>query len=134
MIDVENELYTIVATAVREVYPDISMSGEYVMSPSSFPHISLVEMDNFAYDRTRTSESTENHASVLYEVNVYSNKTVGKKSECKKIIALIDKVLCNLGFTRTMLNPVPNMNDATVYRMTGRYKAVISKDNIIYRR
>ena len=39
-----------------------------------------------------------------------------------------------LNFTRTMLEPVPNQDDATIYRMLGRYRAVISKEKTIYRR
>jgi len=39
-----------------------------------------------------------------------------------------------LGFTRIVLNPVPDMNDATIYRMVARYRAVVSRDEIIYRR
>jgi len=33
-----------------------------------------------------------------------------------------------MGFTRTMLNPMPNASDATIYRITGRYQAIIIKD------
>ena len=91
-------------------------------------------MSNTTYDRTQSSGGLENHASVMYEVNVYSNKTSGKKSECKAIATLIDNELAALGFSRTMLQPIPNMDDATIYRMTGRYTAVISKDNKLYRR
>ena len=91
-------------------------------------------MSNTAYDRTQTSGSVENHASLMYEVNVYSNKQSGKKSECKAIATLIDNELATLGFSRTMLQPIPNMDDATIYRMTGRYTAVISKEKTLYRR
>jgi hypothetical protein len=70
----------------------------------------------------------------MYEVNVYSNKKSGKKSECKKIISIIDEEMSALGFTRIMLQPIPNMDDATKYRMTARYRAVVSKDKVIYRR
>jgi hypothetical protein len=68
------------------------------------------------------------------ELNVYSNKNKGKKAECKAIAALIDSELARLGFTRTMLNPIPNMDSATIYRMIGRYTAKVSKENVIYRR
>lgn len=134
MINVENEIFDRVAKIVRESYPSVFISGEYIRSPSKFPFVSLIEMSNTAYDRTQTSDSLENHASLMYEVNVYSNKTKGKKSECKAIAALIDSELATLGFSRTMLQPIPNMDDATIYRMTGRYTAVISKDKAIYRR
>lgn len=134
MINCENEIFNYVSTDVRAVYPDIYMTGEYVRSPSSFPTVSLVEMDNTVYTSTQTSTELENHASLMYEVNVYSNKTKGKKTECKEIIALIDKSMTELGFSRIMLQPIPNMDDATIYRMTARYRAVVSKDKVIFRR
>lgn len=134
MIDVENEIFNIVAKAVRTAYPDIYMSGEYVKSPPKFPAVLLVEMDNAVYTKSQTSDNVENHADLLYELNVYSNKTKGKKSECKEIATLIDNEMSALGFSRTMLQPIPNMDDATIYRITGRYKAVVSKNKIIFRR
>ena len=134
MIDVENEVFNSVATDVRAKYPDIYMVGEYVKTPPKFPCVSLVEMDNQSYQQTEDSGSVENHASLMYEVNIYSNKTVGKKSECKAIAALIDEQMLALGFARTMLQPIPNLDDATIYRMVGRYSAVISKNKTVYRR
>ena len=134
MIDVESEIFNAVATVVREKYPDIYMVGEYVKTPPKFPFVSLVEMDNQSYQRTEDSSSSENHVSVMYEVNIYSNKTVGKKSECKEIAAVIDEQMLALGFARTMLQPIPNLDDATIYRMVGRYSAIISKDKTIFRR
>lgn len=134
MIDVESEIFTVVAKAVRTVYPNIYMVGEYVKTPPKFPCISLVEMDNSAYDKTQTSGKLENHANVMYELDVYSNKTSGKKSECKAITKLVDNEMATLGFSRTMLQPIPNVDDATIYRMKGRYMAVISENKTIYRR
>ena len=134
MIDFENDIFNTVASVVRAKYPDIYMVGEYVKTPPKFPFVSLVEMDNQSYQRTEDSGSSENHVSVMYEVNIYSNKTVGKKSECKEIAAVIDEQMLALGFARTMLQPIPNLDDATIYRMVGRYSAIISKNKIIYRR
>ena len=134
MINVESEIFDIIATAVRSEYPDAYVVGEYVKSPSQFPCVSIVEIDNVAYDRTQSSGSLENHADVTYEVNIYSNKTSGKKSECKAIASLIDTGFETLGFSRSMLQPIPNVDDATIYRMTGRYRGVVSKDFEIYRR
>ena len=134
MIDIESAVFNAVATKVREQFPDIYMVGEYVKSPSSFPAVSFVEMDNAVRTDTLDSGSGENHANVMYEVNVYSNKTTGKKSECKAIIALIDQEMLALGFVRATLTPVPNMNDSTIYRMVGRYRATVSADNKIFRR
>lgn len=134
MIDIESEVFDIVSKKIREKYPKIFITGEYVKSPPSFPCVSLLEADNANYRKSQTTDSMENHASLLYEVNVYSNKTKGKKTECKDIVSIIDSEFAKLGFTRTMLNPIPNEEDATIYRMVGRYKAVVSQNNVIYRR
>ena len=134
MIDIENAVFNRVATRVREVFPDIFMAGEYVKSPPSFPAASLVEMDNGTRAETIDSGSNENHAHVMYEATVYSNKTAGKKTECKAIIALIDEEMLAMGFSRSTLTPVPNEYDSTIYRMVGRYRATVSSNNTIYRR
>ena len=134
MINIENEVFNRVATRVREQFPDIFMVGEYVSSPSSFPAVSLAEMDNAIHETTIDSGSNENYVNVMYEVNVYSNKTTGKKSECKDIIALIDEEMTAMGFVRSTLTPVPNEYDSTIYRMVARYRAVVSTDCKIFRR
>lgn len=134
MIDVEKEIFGIVSKAVRTKYPSIFMTGEYVKSPSSFPCVYLVEMDNQIYRNTRTNTSIENHVQVVYEVNVFSNLKTGKKSQCREIMSTIDTEMAALGFTRTMMNPIPNEEDATIYRMVARYRAIVSKDKTIYRR
>ena len=134
MINIESAVFNRVAMRVREVFSDIYITGEYVKSPPSFPAASLVEMDNSTRADTISSGSGENHANVMYEVNVYSNKTSGKKSECKAIIALIDEEMLTMGFSRVSLTPVPNEYDSSIYRMVGRYRATVSSDMKIYRR
>ena len=134
MINIENEVFNRVNTRVREVFTDIFMVREYVMSPPYFPAVSLVEMDNATRIETIDSGSNENHANVMFEVNVYSNKTAGKKSECKEIITLIDEEMLAMGFSRSTLTPVPNEYDSTIYRMVARYRAAVSSDHKIYRR
>jgi hypothetical protein len=134
VIDIEAEVFGIVSSDVRLKYPKVYMTGEYVKSPPSFPCVSLIETDNQVYRNTRDSGCIENHAQIQYEVNVYSNRTSGKKAECKEIISLIDSKMEKLGFTRTFMNPVPNEQDATIYRMIARYRAIVSKNKTIYRR
>lgn len=134
MIDIENQVFDHVAKRVREKFPKIFFTGEYVQSPSSFPAASLVEMDNSVRESTSDSGLNENHVNVMYEVNVYSNKKNGKKNECKKIIALIDEEMTAIGFARSTLTPIPNEYDSTIYRMVARYRAAVSADYKIYRR
>lgn len=133
MIDIENEVFTTIATELRSQFTGINVYGEDVRSPSSFPCVSIVEADNYTLRRTQDSGSNENHANVMYEVNVYSNKTSGKKTECKEIFAVIDEIMLGLGFTRSNKNPA-TMDEATIYRIVGRYVAIVSTNQTIYRR
>lgn len=138
MIDIEDDIFDEVSEKVYAAFekkcPDLLMMSEYVKSPSSFPFISLVEIDNATFRNTQSTDGNENHVAVTYELNVYSNKTSGKKAECKALAGFIDEILLGMNFTRTMLEPVPNQDEATIYRMLGRYRAVISKNKTIYRR
>ena len=134
MIDIESEVFQTVADAFRAAYPNGFIAGEYVSQPPRFPAVSLVEMDNTVYERGSDSGDIENFVTVMYQVDVYSNLNMGKKAQTKAISALIDEQLERMGFTRTFLNPVQKMNEATIYRITGRYRGVVSKDHLIYKR
>lgn len=133
MIDIEEDVFTIVATALRSKHTGITVYSELVLAPSVFPCVCIEEADNYTHRSSVDSSSNEHHANVMYEVNVYSNKTSGKKSECKKIFSTVDEILTGLGFTRNNKNPF-SLDDATKYRIFGRYSAVVSKNKTIYRR
>lgn len=133
MINIESQIFSYVAERVRAEYPDAYITGEYVRTPPKFPAISLIETENEVYRNGRDT-NIENYASVFYEVNVYSNKKTGKKSECKEIASFIDDCLSNLNLTRILFTPVPNLEDASIFRITSRYRAIVSKNEVIYRR
>ena len=133
MIDIENEVFSKVKAALSERFSGITVESVTTYSPSKFPFVCLEEADNYAYLRTRDTGGNENHAVIVYEVNAYSNRASGKKSECKAIIAAVDEVMCGLGFTRNTKTPI-NLDDATKYRIFARYTAVVSGTNTIYRR
>lgn len=131
MIDCENEVYTRVVTVLREKFPGIDLTGDYTKAPSSFPHVSITQSDNAVIAERTTG--TKEMAQVMFEVNVYSNLQPGKKTECKKIMKVIDEVLFGMNFRRMVLTPVPNMEDATIYRLTARYRVATDGKNF-YRR
>lgn len=131
MVNLENDIFTAVATTLRDAYQGIYVTGEYTPAPPRFPAVSIVEADNRVVERMRTL-NIENAVSVMYEVNVYSNKVSGKKAEAKAIAETLDDKFAEIGFTRTMMQVIPNQNDATIYRIVCRYGAIIDKDFWIY--
>ncbi len=134
MVDIETEIFTGIATKLRNKYgAKFTVYGETVLAPSEFPCACIEESDNYAYSQSRDSSSNENHAELVYDVNVYSNKRNGKKAECKEILATIDEYFTDVGFTRITKNPI-SLDDATKYRLFARYSAVASHNGKIYRR
>ena len=133
MIDIENSIFNTVALSLRAYDSSITVTSENVAAPSSYPCVSIEEADNYAHIESQDSASTENYANVMYEVHVYTNKTSGKKSQCKNIFAVADEEFNTLGFTRTMKQPVA-MDDAKTYHLVARYTAVVSQDKYIFRR
>lgn len=124
MISPEPFIFSQIASLLRAEYPGVFVSGEYVDAPAKFPAVTIIEADNSVYQRMRTTD-VGNAALLMYEVNVYSNQTGYKKSQAKAIMDTIDKQFASLGFTRTMCNPVSNLHDATIYRITARYEGVV---------
>lgn len=130
MIDIESFIFSPIAQAVRAQFAGAYVTGEYVKAPAKFPHVSIAESDNYMTARHLDSSNAEKYSTLMYEVNVYSNKTSGKKSECRAIMALIDRMMYDFNFTRLSMTPVPNLEDATIYRITARYRAETDGEKI----
>lgn len=133
MIDIESRVYTPIAQMLREKFPGINVSGEYVKAPSVFPYVSVVEQDNYMTPEHLDNGAAEKFATLMYEVNVYSNKSGTRKSECREIMAAIDREMYIRNFTRISLSPIPNLENATIYRLVARYR-VETDGTRIYRR
>lgn len=124
MIDVESQVFTPIAAALRAQFDGISVTGEYVNVPPTMPHVSIVESDNFATQTLFDTSDREKYASVTYTVNVYSDSLSGKKTQARSIMGVVDDLMYTMNFRRTLLNPVPNMDNASIYRLTAQYVAL----------
>lgn len=133
MIDIENQIYTPIAEALRVEFPGISVSGQYVHAPSSFPYVSIVEQDNYPTLERLTNGNQESFATLMYEVTVYSDKATGKKTVCRNIMKFIDDILYSKNFKRLSLTPIPNLENATIYRLVARYR-VETDGTTLYRK
>ena len=134
MIDIENKVLSAVFTAIRAntTYANTACYGEYVAVPASFPCVCLYEANNTTYKRSQDTDLQEHQANLMYECNVYSDKTNGKKEEARAIAKLVDTTMQGMKFTRTFFQQLPNL-DRTIYRITLRWEAVagepITTDN-----
>lgn len=130
MIDIERQIYTPIADALRKQFKGISVSGEYVNAPPKFPYVSIVEQDNYMSANRLDSSEREKFSTLMYEVNVYSDKAGSKKSVCREIMGAVDEMLYKRNFTRISLSPVPNLENGTIYRLVARYRAETDGETI----
>lgn len=134
MIDIEDDVINLLVTALRAEYGQkIYITDEDPSGSAQMPCVSIRQLDNTSVVTTQDSGSNDNHATITFQIDAYSNKSKGKKAQAKAIMNIVDDVFNGIGFTRIGSTPT-SMNDATVCRIINRYIAVVSKDNVIYRR
>lgn len=134
MIDYQNEIFTTVATAVRSTHTGVTVTGEYTRSPSTFPTVTLDEVENVTVGSLVDSSDEEKYSGLGYRLQVFSNKTGGKKSEARAIFATADKEMRGMGFRRITYSTTPEIYDSTIYSIMATYEAVIDVNGVIYKR
>lgn len=131
MIDCENEVYTMLATSLRTQFQGIDVSGEFILTPQTLPHVSIIMADNPVMFKTMDSGDYE--VSIpLFEINVFTSGPQ-KKTLCKQIVAYIDEKLKPYNFRRMACAPVDNRYSPSVYRIAARYR-VATDGSFFYRR
>lgn len=133
MIDIENQVISLVTDCLFSNNISATVESVLNLNPSTFPTVCVEEIENSTYDLSADSFSNENHASVGYEINVFTNDVSGKKQNAKDILAVIDRMLIARGFSRVSENAL-SLDNGTKYRLIARYRATVGKDEIIYRR
>lgn len=129
-----NEIFTLVATEVRSKHEGTQLIGENTRIPSQFPCLTLDETRNVAIDEYEDSSRIEKYTGVTLKMQVFSNKTVGKKAECRAIFETADSIMRNLGLRRKTYTTTPDIYNSTIYQITVTYEGVISSDGVIYRK
>ncbi len=133
MIDIENEVITLVTDELFAKGISASVESVLNLNPSEFPTVCVEEIENSSYGLSADSFSNENHASVGYEINVFTNDVSGKKQNAKEILAVIDNMLIARGFSRISKTQL-SLDNGTKMRIIARYRAYVSRNQTIYRR
>lgn len=130
MIDIFNEVFTEVATPLRAKFRSIRVTGEYVQTPVSYPAVALDEIDNT--ETSTDSSGRERYNRVRYRVQVFSNKTSGKRAEARSIQNEVDKVFKSMGFKRASYSTTPDIINNTVYCITTVFSAIVDECGYIH--
>ena len=116
MVDIESQVYTRLKAAIGS-FADTSSTYSY--APSRFPFVSITMSDNYMVHLD--NGDSEKYSAVMFEINVYANDKEAKLT-AKNIFQIIDTEMYRMNFTRISYTPTPNLEDATIYRLTARYE------------
>lgn len=122
MIDIESKVYSPIATALKSAYSNIFVTSEPTPIPEKPLVVGIVQMDNYMSINRLDNSGRERYSTLMFQVDVYSNKQTGKKSQCKEVMNVVDKMMFDMNFTRLSLTPIPSP-ETGYYRYTARYRA-----------
>lgn len=136
MIDIENEIIDEIATLLEDYDPEIFVSSDSSKMPPSFPAVFIAQTDGFLMPGTHVSTHEENFRSVTFEVDVYTNDLVQRKSHAKQIMAIITDRMRQLNFTEQSSNPMDltTTTNSALCRFKSVFRANVDKEGIIYQR
>lgn len=134
MFDKQREIFTTVATAVLAASPNCRVTNAFIYAPASFPCVSVVLSDDGTNYRMRDSSKADNFRDITITVDVYSNKTDGKKTEAESLMQTVIDTLFPLNFNMVSCKPFSNINNASNYRITATFVATIDSAGTIYSR
>lgn len=141
MIDTEIEVYDRVKQALTAGgFTDIKVITSYTTRPSEFPCVYMEQIDSVPFERANSYDET--HTRVIWQIDIYSNKRVGRKKEARAIASCIDTEMRNMNFHRSVMihnyNPsegtvyTNDVHDENIYRLILRYEGVAT-DKYFYR-
>lgn len=132
VIDIESYIYEYLYVRLVNAYPGISIYSIVPRVPAKLPCVSIEQIDDYVIASRSTAQSINNASHITFEINTFSNSKNDAKTQCKEIMNSISIWLADIGFTRIMNQPAPNLADATISRRVARFTAdVIQAKEII---
>lgn len=131
MIDVANEIFTAVAATVREQHPSVSVIGENVKTPASFPCVAMDETFNVSAHADSSYE--DKFSAVTYRVQVFSAGD-GKRSEARSVFKTVSDAFRGLNLICKTYTTTPDVYNSSVYQITATFEGHVRQDGMIFRR
>ena len=131
MIDVSNEIFNAVASAVRAKHPSVAVIGENVSTPASFPTVAMDETYNVPSQLD--TASSERYAAVTYRVQVFCAGE-GKRAKAREIFNTVAETCHELNLMRKTFTTTPDIYNSSVYQISATFEADVRHDGMIFRR
>lgn len=130
MIDFYDEIFCALKACVESAVPGTVVVPGPVARPAKFPCIAIEETNNVTVGMDSTQR--ERYAAVQYKIQVFSNKTGGKRQEAMNIFQAADRWLIGSNFARRSKHDTPDLYTASLYQISATYDAEIGEDGQIY--
>lgn len=127
----KNQIFTEIKKAILEKYPKAYVTSERVYSPSQFPCVWVVTIDDYPELKATSLDFGDSQKRLVLEVQAFSNKTSGASAEAEKIVEIATKRFREMQFRCTTSQPVDNQADATIKRYVARYTRFIGEGDTI---
>ncbi|MDR3270157.1 MAG: hypothetical protein LBT32_01395 [Peptococcaceae bacterium] len=138
MINYQNNLYSALKSAIDEEFGAgaVYTTAEYLKTPESFPAVLIIEDSQGTAFGTRDT-GQDQFADLTYVIEVYSNRKASssgtKQREARAIATIIDSIMKSCNFSGSF-QVIPNFEDATIFRMVGRFSGRVDSAGTYYRR
>ena len=125
-----NAIYTAVEEAAQSVESSAYCSSRYEPVPDAFPAVYVEEVSRVRTPNHITLDYTDEQNRVIHEVQVWSNKQNGARTEAYAIMNAIVAAYNTHYFRLTMMSPMP-ITDRSIYRLVARFtKQVTGGDTL----
>lgn len=131
MIDVSNEIFNVVATAVRAEHSPVTVIPENTSLPASFPCVAMDETYNV--DSQNDSSGEAKFAAVTYRVQVFCNGD-GKRANARAIFGTVADTMRSFNLMRKTYTTTPDVYNSSIYQITATFEADVRHDGMIFRR
>lgn len=131
MIDISNEVFSVVAAEVRGKHSPVTVIPENTSLPASFPCVAMDETYNV--DSQNDSSGEAKFAAVTYRVQVFCSGD-GKRAKAREIFGTVADTMRGLNLMRKTYTTTPDVYNSSVYQISATFEANVRHDGFIFRR
>lgn len=119
-----NQIFDFVESRTNTSDRPVYCASRYELVPDSFPCAYISEVSRVRNIRNVTFDFNDEQYRVIWEVQVFSDKTNGGLAECYSIIEDVERAFNEMYFRQTMRNQVTSA-DPKVTRVVARFERII---------
>ena len=131
MIDYQNQIYTAIATGLRESVDGITVTGSVSDDAPSFPCVQIEETNNVPIE-------IDNHepyyAALTYRIRIWTNSGSSRIADARKILSVVDSIVEPMNFTRRTYVPQNGLYNNSAYRIDTTYAVAVDADGRLHKR